>query len=269
MMFEGRATMILSFAKSMRPYDASHAFAVVLTVLVTFAFVSLRRRSSMPQAAQRTDRVVAVLVALGWLANFVVDALPGRFDIGQSLPLHICDVVGLFAIAAIATSWRPARAITFLWGWSLCIFAFVMPVITAGPWYILFWSYFGGHGAIVLAAAYDAVARQYRPTRADLRSALVALVIYVLTIVPINMLLGVNYGYLGKVDGDIRPIEMLGPWPWRIPVLMLIAATLATLLYKATRAKQPTAPTLGTPIATSVVRVDDAKLNGPSRSRTM
>lgn len=153
-------------------------------------------------------------------------------DLYNGLPLHVCDISGLIGPLALLTLDRRLRAVLYFWGMALSAQAFIQPTLTAGPARFEFWAFWTAHSIIIGSAIYDLVALKFRPTWNDLRQALIAGATYLAAIIPINLVLGSNYGYVGNppLGRKIPPfVEALGPWPGRVAAMAFLA-TLAFVL---------------------------------------
>lgn len=149
--------------------------------------------------------------------------LPSRFRLDNSLPLHLCDVAGLLAPVALLTLWRPLRAVLFFWAIGLSTQAFFTPVLREGCARTDFWLFWIGHIQIVGSAFYDVFALRYRPKFRDFAIGLAANILYFALVLPVDLALSVNYGYVGNTKPD-QPtiIDKLGPWPLRLVWIFLI-----------------------------------------------
>jgi hypothetical integral membrane protein (TIGR02206 family) len=183
---------------------------------VSFFRETLRRTSF--------EQWLVAVMAIAWLAGLLLKLRPGYISWDRSLPLHVCDVVGVAGPLAIWTRSRPLRAILHFWGLALSSLAFLVPVIHTGPAHLDYWSYFGGHAAIISPAIYDVIVRGYRPTWTDWRVAALSGAAYVAVVLPIDVLLHANYGYIGQaIAGRSAQVAAWGPWPARVPLLLLTA----------------------------------------------
>jgi hypothetical integral membrane protein (TIGR02206 family) len=133
---------------------------------------------------------------------------------------------GLVAPLALLTGWRWARAALYFWTSALTLQAFIQPALTAGPASLVFWAFWAAHMIIAACAVYDIAVLGFRPGRNDLGWAVAVSAAYVALVVPINVLLGSNYGYIGN-PADIKEIppfvDALGPWPQRAIMLVALA----------------------------------------------
>ncbi len=185
--------------------------------VTTTAAILIRRR--LPVSRARTfDRAQAMVAAVTWIAFQVWWALPPRYDRTWSWPLHLCDVAGLVAPMALWTGKRWSRVILHYWGLGLCTQALITPTLGGEPMDTGFWLFWGMHAAIVGPALYDVFARGYRPYWwPDAWLISVVTIGYLLIVLPIDVSLDVNYGYVGKTKpGHPTFLDFLGPWPHRV-----------------------------------------------------
>jgi hypothetical integral membrane protein (TIGR02206 family) len=208
-----------------RPFGATHAVVLVVFVVFTCAIVALRRRARGERGRRRVDGALAVLTGLTWLVVNGWWFLPGHFDPAFSLPLHVCDVTGLVVPVVLVWPRRWLRAILYFWGLGLSLQGFIQPDLRDGPHLPGFWLFWANHYVVVGLSIYDLAARAYRPRWRDFAVSVVAGLGYVAVVLPIDVIFGLNYGYLGP-GRPHQPtlIDHLGPWPWRLGVIFGLVA---------------------------------------------
>lgn len=208
------------------PFTIMHAVTLLWCAAVTciVVWIGLARRNRGSELAFRH--------ALGWfgLAFFVVHQIfwltPPRLSPADSLPLHICDLNGIIAPLALLTAKRPLRSLLYFWGIGLSLQGLIQPVITDGPATMRYWFFFSSHVLIVGYAVYDLLVARFRPSFRDFRFALIASLVYVIAILPLDIVTGWNYGYVGNATPkNPTVIDALGPWPMRVFMLVGIAVT--------------------------------------------
>lgn len=214
-----------------RLFSPTHAAVVVCFAAAVVALVALRRRLRDPSHAERLDRILALFAFVVCLVTNAWPLLPWHFRLDWSLPLHVCDLVTMCVPFAIASDRRPTRAILYFWGLGLCTQGFITPDLTDGPAHFGFWNFWLAHATIVGGALYDVLARGYRPTWRDFRLTLLIDLAYVAVILPLDVLLGVNYGFVGPT-APAQPsiVDALGPWPLRVPVILALGVAATALL---------------------------------------
>ena len=207
------------------PFSPLHALAVAVCTLLIAAPAVLGRR--LPQQREAALRhALAALAVCYWLAYNIWWNWHG-LDPRTGLPLHICDINGLMAPLALLTGWRWARATLYFWTAALTLQAFIQPALSAGPALLVFWAFWTAHTIIAACAVYDIVVLGFRPNWNDLGRALVVSAAYVALVAPVNHWLGSDYGFIGNPAPDLSVppfVLMLGPWPQRAVILVVLAA---------------------------------------------
>lgn len=223
-----------SWLHHFHPYTMTHLCVVLAFALLATVMIAMRRSdgvATVPPRRRIMDK------SLGWIglgAALFVQATtlwPSRFDYRTALPLHVCDIVMFVAPAALIWRWRRFRAIAYFWGLGVSSLSFVWPDLRFGPGDFQFWVFWAGHVTIVGTALYDITARGFRPNWRDWRFAAWAGLVYVAVMFPLDALLHLNYGYVGRTYvGQESPLDLLGPWPWRVPLMVLMANVVMLLL---------------------------------------
>jgi hypothetical integral membrane protein (TIGR02206 family) len=207
------------------PYSRLHLFAGAICALLIVAPALLGHRLK-PGTELELRRALAALAVAYWLAYNIWWNWNG-LDLRTGLPLQICDVNGLIAPLALLTQARFARATLYFWTAALTLQAFIQPALTLGPESLVFWAFWTAHTLIALCAVYDIVVLGFRPAWRDLGRALAVSAVYVAVVVPVNVLTGGDYGFIGNPAPDISVppfVLMLGPWPQRAIILLALGA---------------------------------------------
>ena len=209
-----------------------HAVVVVAFCAITLTCVLLSRRFRFSTLRLTIEKTV------GWGSLLLFGIINNefwlhteRFSASRSLPLHVCDVTLLLVPAVLVFNWRPARVILYYFGLGLSTQGFITPDLHEGPSYWPFWSFWMLHFLVVGTSLYDVAARGFRPTWRDLRFAIIVSLGYVAVLLPIDVVFGWNYGYVGPSKPE-QPtlIDVLGPWPWRVPVMVGMGFLVFTLM---------------------------------------
>ena len=210
------------------PYGWVHGVTVLVCLVLIAAPSVLGRRlqnRGLQKNAERTLRYgLAIFAVAVWLA-YNIWWNWGGIDWRSGLPLQLCDINGLLAPFALVTGRRWARATLYFWTAALTAQAFIQPALIDGPAFLLFWAFWIDHTVIAACAVYDVVVRGFRPTWRDLGSAVIASLVYVALILPVDLWLGADYGFVGNPPSTIiiPPfVAALGPWPQRAIVLICL-----------------------------------------------
>jgi hypothetical integral membrane protein (TIGR02206 family) len=202
------------------PFSAMHALAVGVSAMVIITLCVWGRRDD-----RRAVTAWLVGILLVQSVNVIYFALVQPLDWSVALPFQLCDLMGWIAGLALAARWSWARTASVYIGLCLCSQAFVTPTLTEGPHSIRFWLFFATHVQIVGSGLYEIIVRGYQLTFRNAGTALGLMVLYALLFVPVNVLTGWNYGFVGP-SRPAAPtvIDALGPWPQRLLWMFVIVA---------------------------------------------
>ncbi|MGB7101375.1 MAG: TIGR02206 family membrane protein [Xanthobacteraceae bacterium] len=209
---------------SFAAYSGLHALTLAVCV-VLIAAPSLLGRALSKTGELGLRRAFAALAVCYWLAYNIWWNWHG-LDPRTGLPLQICDLNGLVAPLALLTGQRWARATLYFWTAALTLQAFIQPALTAGPASLVFWAFWMAHTIIAASAVYDIVVLGFRPSWRDLGRAVATSAVYVALVLPLDVWLGANYGFLGNPadPSEVPPfVAALGPWPQRAIIVVAMA----------------------------------------------
>lgn len=230
------------------PYSGLHLLSVsaAMAVVATAALVGRALRSKGAEAKLRC--AIAVFAVYYFIAYNVWWNWKG-IDVASSLPLQICDLNGVVAPLALWTRNRWARATLYFWAFALTLQAFIQPLLTAGPASPIFWAFWTGHTTVMVCAVYDVAVVGFRPDWRDLWRAISVSTLYFAVIMPVDLWLGANYGFIGNPAPAQRIppfVAALGPWPRRVFILVALVALAFVLALAPWRLFKRLRPSSGT-----------------------
>jgi hypothetical integral membrane protein (TIGR02206 family) len=205
------------------PYSGLHFVSVSVCLALIAVLVALGRAAGPArQAALR--RVLGVAGLVYWLSYNVWWNRNG-IDVASGLPLQICDCNGVIAPLALLTLNRWLRATLYFWAFALTTQAFIQPALQFGPATPLFWWFWAQHTIILGYAVFDLAVLGFRPDWRDCGRACIAGAAYLAVVVPLDLWLNADYGYLGAVPAEQVPpfVAALGPWPERAVIVVILA----------------------------------------------
>ena len=205
--------------------------ALLCIALLILIAVQLGRRWRNQQRQRVFERTLALTNLAVWITAHGWWQLSARFDPVTTLPLQMCHITSLLASAVLLTQHHTLRAILYFWAFALCTQALITPSLVEPPSSPVFWSFWFLHGFVMLSAIYEIVVKGFRPTWRDYRIACVASAAYVAVVLPINLMLGANYGFVGK-SKPLNPsiVDLLEPWPDRLLIIVPLAALAMALV---------------------------------------
>lgn len=202
---------------------------LVIAAAIAAVLVAARRRPG--RWVDQGARVIAVAVVLAEVGWWVITIVEGTWTVRWSLPLHLCEA-GCFVVAA-ALWWRTRFAfeISYFWGLGGTLPGLFSPDIPGHFPDPVYFQYYAEHGLLVMGAFYLVVALRMRPAgRAVLRVSL-ATAIYAVAVGGVDYVTGGNYLFLRNIPPTHTFLDYMGPWPWYIVTLTVLAVGIFTLLY--------------------------------------
>jgi hypothetical integral membrane protein (TIGR02206 family) len=211
-------------------FGQAHVLALLSVAVLIFVIPLLVRRLE-PRHGRRIGLVIAAVLVLNEISNFIVSVYVYDVPPGASLPLHLCGV------AALLTAWmlwrRSYRAYEISWFWAMAgsIPALLTPDLAAGFPHPTFLHFFAGHGLIMLGALHATLVDGFRPVLRSMGKAILASLLLMLVITPVNLVLDTNYMYLCSKPGSATLMDYFGPWPWYIASLVLAGSVICFICY--------------------------------------
>jgi hypothetical integral membrane protein (TIGR02206 family) len=220
----------------LRQFSDQHLAALTVMVVGTVAAIWVGR-SGGRRANTAFAYALAGLILLGWIGEYIDDAVLDQWSTTSTLPMQLTDAVNAVAVLALLTRRQFLVELTYFWAFTATLQATLTPDLGHGFPNVLYFTYFLYHvGAIVAAAFLVFGCRQYpRPTAvwrvfaATLAWAAIAGAADVIT--------GGNYMYLRAKPVHNSLLSVLGPWPWYIAAgiglglaMLLLVAVLTQLI---------------------------------------
>ena len=204
----------------------------LLMIVVAFSFCySICYFGIKSRNIDRYSKKLGYMIIFFWIFYNIYYFLPHNFQWSVSLPLHVCDILGVVAIIAIFTCNRFARAFLYFAGIALAAQAFITPTGNQSPYTLRFWLFWGLHIGILSCAIFDIIVRKYRPNKMDYFASITVNIFYLIIIFPLDAYMGWNYGYIGNSKPDVPTVlDFLGKWPLRVVWMFLVVCFLQLIM---------------------------------------
>lgn len=211
-------------------WGASHWGALGMLSLVSLALFGGCRRCGEGGRLLLCRGLAVVMMGLT-AAEFAYRALDSVPDPHREyLPLHYCSVMMFVSAYALWTRATWASAMVYFSVLTASVQALITPALTFDFPHPRYFFFFLSHGALFLAAVALPVLRDWRARSWDPVLTLVLMDVYMLCVIPVNLLLGTNYGFTQYAPpGSI--LTYLGPAPWYFFILHLPGLAVFYLLY--------------------------------------
>ena len=214
------------------PFTAHHwvtsaAFAGMAVLIVSLGACW---RGTHREPLLRSGFAGAVLLAMALMVVYWAE--PARFGWAGSLPLHMCDLIGFLVPLALLTRARWMATVVFFWGLGLTTQAFVQPTLLHGVRHGVYWFFWVQHTAILAGGLYLWWVLGYRPRARDFASMVGLSLIAGIATAVVNWQTGWEYFFTGPdTPANDTILDHLGPWPWRVGAMWLLASAVMAALW--------------------------------------
>jgi hypothetical integral membrane protein (TIGR02206 family) len=113
--------------------------------------------------------------------------------------------------------------IVYFWGMSGVFQGLITPDITNNFPHFHFIRFWVGHNGMIIALVYATVVYGMRPQICSIKKAFVASNLFLLASVIVNLILDANYFWICGKPPMPSLLDYLGPWPWYILAVELVA----------------------------------------------
>ncbi|MGJ8657704.1 MAG: YwaF family protein [Akkermansiaceae bacterium] len=220
-------------------YGLSHIVALALTVVGAFLMVRFMR-SSVEEVVKTRVRYV-----FGGLLIFAVSMDPvltfmrwGGEELGwtifwnSALPLYLCDVVSIVAALALFTKNAKLTEVAYLWGLGGTTQGLLTPTLSYDWTTLEYYNFFLQHGGVPIAAATLVWGVGIVPGKGAFKRIIIWSWVYMAVVIGVNFLINQNYGFLSGKPDFATMFDYMGPYPYYLITLQVIAFSLYYILLK-------------------------------------
>jgi hypothetical integral membrane protein (TIGR02206 family) len=205
-----------------RIFDTQH-LVVLLTLAFLAALIARGGRRMNGRARSWLGIMLACLVPGYYLALYYQAIRNSWLQLGNALPMQLCDWVLIACLVALTRPNALAAEIAYFWGLGGTLQAVLTPDRMQGFPSWRFLQFFWGHGSALLCIVFIIAAQRFRPRPGSTLRMLIAVNVYGLAALGLDLAFGWNYGYLRHKPAGSSLFDFLGPWPWYILSLEGIA----------------------------------------------
>ncbi len=212
------------FTVSFILFSPTHLLTVAVVLGVSVLLPLWVRRNCSDSQGNRVAVGLGILVVAheivkAWLRVTVYDH---RF--AEVLPFHLCSTAIMATAVLMLSRSRLAYELAYFWGFSGTLQAILTPDLEEPFPHPLYLSYFLTHGLIILGALYGTLVFRFRPSPRSMVRVYVVTAIYSFALIaPLNLVLDTNYVYLRHKPAGASLLDYLGPWPWYMAVVAVLA----------------------------------------------
>ena len=201
---------------------ASHVFSIILFLVLALSIPYLAKKNLNENQQLFLGKIIGVLVLIGYLSWVILEILAGSFNLKLHLPFHLCRTANVLIFIVLFFRSFLAYEIVFFWGLTV-IHAVITPDITQGFPHYHFVRYWLTHQLMIIGIIYATFVYDIRPHKKSIYKSFVALLLFFLITIPVNLLLDANYFWICGKPPVGTVLDYFGPWPWYLVVATLLA----------------------------------------------
>ncbi|MDR7071101.1 TIGR02206 family membrane protein [Fictibacillus barbaricus] len=217
------------------PYHWDHLLCIFLIVFIPVLMYVFRK------ALRKSGGAKKVLLSGLFISetSFHVWAIYNdMWIVKMYLPLQLCSLSVLLCILLLLWENKRLFAFVYLFGVSGAFQAILTPELFQPAWHFRYIQFFLVHGFIVWTAMYYAIVRGFKISWSTFISSFILLNMFAGFVYLANLFLNSNYMFLRSKPEQASLIDYLGPYPWYIPVLELVALGLGGIMFLTIKEKK-------------------------------
>ncbi|WP_449537198.1 YwaF family protein [Ferdinandcohnia sp. Marseille-Q9671] len=209
----------------------SFSHIIMVVILLFFAVLLFLFRTKLAKRKLIIRYLLVTSLIGSELSLYVWYAYNGVWNPVDSLPFQLCSLSLFLSIIMLITRKFLLFEITYFLGIGGAIQAMLTPELAYDFPHYRYFHFFLAHIAIILASFYMLWYENCRPTAKSVWKAFAALNVLALFVFFINKATGGNYMFLARKPTNPSLIDLMGPYPWYILSLELVALVLFFILY--------------------------------------
>jgi hypothetical integral membrane protein (TIGR02206 family) len=209
-------------AAAFHAFNLEHLATLGVIAVLCFLITVAARKGKGTE--QKWLRYLIGFALLAYVAFFYIQqGVEGVLAWEYSLPLELCNMVLAACIISMFCPNTLTAEIAYFWGLGGTLHALITPDLAQDFPSLNFMFFFLSHGMPLIAIVYLIASGSLRPRRGAILRMMVSLNLYGLVVGMVNLYTGWNYGYLCRKPAVPSLLDFLGPWPWYLVSIELIA----------------------------------------------
>jgi hypothetical integral membrane protein (TIGR02206 family) len=155
----------------------------------------------------------------------------GAWNISYTLPFQLCSISLILCLILIVTNSRMIASVLYFFGIIGAFSALLTPELFLGFPHFRYFQFFITHILIIWTALYYVWVRNYIPSRRSIWTSFFFLNGFALMAFLVNIISGGNYMFLSQKPDNASLIDYLGPYPFYIVSLEVLALGLFWLIW--------------------------------------
>ena len=212
-------------------FGVSHIAALLcIAALTAFAVWACRKDAKSKTAKTCIGLLAFLCFSIYPLQQIFHTVVGGVVKVEDIYPFHLCDIAAVICGFALITRKPALCELAYFWGLAGTLQGLLTPDLNhdfPNPVFLIFFTI---HGAIVATALLLPLGLGWKPRPKATLRVFIWVLVYTAGALIINAIMGSNFGFLTHKPENASLLDIMGPWPWYILVLLLMAGLIFWLL---------------------------------------
>jgi hypothetical integral membrane protein (TIGR02206 family) len=209
-------------------FGVAHLVVIFLTVALPFILALVVHRTKSRLLERSIAFAISALLLINYVAYLIVARRFGVTTWTHALPMQLCDWAMFVIIVALWSGNRLWLEIAYFWGIGGTLQALITPNLVFGFPDLRFISFFVAHSGIIIGIVFLMLIYGFRPRPIGIVRTFVWTEVYFVVAFTIDLLTGVNYGFLLHKPEAASLLNLLSDWR---PLYLLQFHLLAFLFF--------------------------------------
>ncbi len=217
--------------KTFEVFSNTHFLAIVIIIFFNFFIYFLFKKKYSFQKDKYFRITLGIILLLAELSLILWYIFTSQFDMGISLPFHLCRLANIFIAVMLFLDSRKLYKIMYFIGLGASLPALITPDLPYNFPHFGYIKFFIGHGGMLTAVLYMTAIKKYRPDFKSVIKTFIYLNVAIPFIALINIITGGNYFYLSHKPSGFSLMNFLNEWPWYILNIEIIVFIIFIIFY--------------------------------------
>lgn len=222
-------------------FSASHFTVLAILIIIVRCLYIFKERLKLFQL-RKAEIGTAVFLLLLEAVYHVWMIVNGNWKLSHAIPLELCSISLFLAVILLITKKKIVYEILLFTGLLGASQALLTPSLNYDFPHFRFFHFFMTHLLIFCIPLYFTWVKGYRPSIYSVGKAMLFLNILMPLVMIVNGLTGGNYLYLSHKLKSASLLDLLGPYPWYIVSLELLAFSLSIVIWLLLRKREESLP---------------------------
>jgi len=206
---------------------------IIIAVFCLLLYVLRNKLRSIPD--KRIIRYpLATLIIVHLVTLYIWYTVAGQWSVRYTLPIQLCDISVFLCVINLLSAKKRTLLLEVLYFWGLGGASQALLTPSMGDYsfpHFIYYQFFFSHGLTIITCLYFTLIEGFRVNLSSVKRVFIITNVYAACIIIVNFITGGNYLFLMSKPFGGSLLDFLGPWPWYILSLEVVAAIVFLILY--------------------------------------